>query len=134
MHEISKILCEAYRELYKEGQVSFPLNEQQKQNIDSIVKTVNARYFGFQRYATAPERAVAYLCLIIKNHPVVDGNKRLAILWFKVYCMISKLKPDSSVYSLDELAVAIEAARPEDVDFNDLTKLVKFILFENKKP
>jgi prophage maintenance system killer protein len=83
------------------------LYEKQRAAIDTIVKTVNASYFGIVRFPTPERRAVAYLCYIIKNHPVTDGNKRLAVLWFEVYCEVQGLHPRPDV-PLDQLAIAIE--------------------------
>jgi fido (protein-threonine AMPylation protein) len=77
-----------YDRLFAGGEVQFPLHEKQRAAIDTIVKTVNASYFGIIRFPTPEKRAVAYLCYIIKNHPVTDGNKRLAVLWFEVYCEV----------------------------------------------
>jgi len=130
MHPISKALCRAYEELFNRGQVSFPLRDTQRDCIDSVVKTVNANYFGVKRFRTPQERAVAYLCYLIKNHPVIDGNKRLAILWFEVYCEVEELNPDPSPYGYDELAVGIERA---DMPMHDLLEAVKSILFKKDK-
>jgi hypothetical protein len=52
MHPISALLCEAYDRLFAEGEVRFPLYEKQRAAIDTIVKTVNASYFGFVRFPT----------------------------------------------------------------------------------
>lgn len=107
MHPISGLLCEAYDRLFAEGEVQFPLYEKQRAAIDTIVKTVNASYFGIIRFPTPEMRAVAYFYYIIKNHPVTDGNKRLAVLWFEVYCEVQGLHPRDDV-ALDQLAIAIE--------------------------
>jgi len=125
MHQISELLCETYGELYRRGQVQFPLHDEHREAIDSVVKTVNANYFGVQRFSAPVDRAVAYLCLIIKDHPVTDGNKRLAVLWFRIYCDIRKLKPNPSV-AWDELAVAIEQS---ELKTDQLMGGIKFVLF-----
>ena len=127
MHPISKLLCDAYSELYKQGQVKFPLHEKQRVAIDTVVKTVNANYFGVERYPAPINKAVAYLCLIIKDHPVTDGNKRLALLWFRIYCDINKLEPKTTVIALDELAVSIE--KEKLLSLSDTMTLVHKILF-----
>ena len=126
MHKISQLLCEAYAELHRKGQVQFPLYEKQVRAIDAVVKTVNANYFGVERFLTPQDKAIAYLCFIIKDHPVTDGNKRLALLWFSVYCSVQGLKPDASPYGLDVLVVSIEQS---ELDMETLMKFVKAILF-----
>ncbi|WFU32402.1 Fic family protein [Bradyrhizobium brasilense] len=127
MHPISKLLCDAYSELHKQGQVSFPLHDKHRASIDTVVKTVHANYFGLERYPMPQDKAVAYLCYIIKNHPVTDGNKRLALLWFRVYCDVNNLEPQTSVISLDELAVAIE--KEKLLSMSDILRLVQKVLF-----
>jgi len=127
MHPISELLCETYDELYRRGKVKFPLHNKHRTTLDSIVKTVNSNYFGVERYPTPIDKAVAYLCLIIKDHPVTDGNKRMAVLWFRVYCDAQNLQPSIVSLSLDELAVSIEQ---EDLAMDELMDVVKRILFE----
>ena len=115
MHPISEILCEVYNSLLSKGEVVFPLGDEQKKKLDSVVKTVNAVYFGIARFPSIKMHAVAYLCFIIKDHPVTDGNKRLAVLWFQIFCNTFELKP-SLALSMDVLAVSIEATKePHDV-------------------
>lgn len=107
MHPISALLCEVYDRLHAVGQVRFPLYDKQRSALDTIVKTVNARYFGVVRFPAPERQAIAYFCYIIKNHPVTDGNKRLAVLWFEVYCEALGLHPKQDV-PLDLLAIAVE--------------------------
>lgn len=126
MHPTSKKLCEAYKKLHKEGHVAFPLGERHKKNIDSIAKTVESRFFGVQRFRTPEQKAVAYLYLLIKNHPVTDGNKRLAVLWFEVFCTKHNLQPNLAQYSLDEYAIAIEQSL---LEMESILKLLEDILF-----
>jgi hypothetical protein len=125
MHPISVLLCEAYAKLYAEGEVKFPLHDKQKAAIDAVVKTVNASYFGFVRFPTPEQRAAAYLCYIIKSHPVTDGNKRLAVLWFEVYCRAQELHPSPAV-PLDLLAIAIEKTPASMEELLDATGKILF--------
>ena len=124
MHPISALLCEVYDRLLAAGQVRFPLYEKQRSALDTIVKTVNARYFGVVRYPAPEQQAVAYFCYIIKNHPVTDGNKRLAVLWLEVYCEAQGLHPRQDV-PLDLLAIAVEkSAGPTDEILGSALKIL----------
>lgn len=129
LHPTSRILLEVYKHLFKAGQVSFFPTDENLDKLDTIVKTVESSYFGTIRFPSLEERAVAYLCLIIKNHPVVDGNKRLAILWLEIFCEALNLKIKRDV-PLDVLAVSIEADK--ETDLGIIIKAVSFILFGNK--
>ena len=108
MHPISLRLFEAYQELYDKGQVSFLLQDVHKKALDSVVKTVNATYFGFDRFPTPEDKAAAYLCFLIKDHPLTDGNKRLALLWFEAFCLSMDLKPHTPRSGWDAFVVTIE--------------------------
>lgn len=130
MHPISKLLCDAYNELFKNGQVKFPLHEKQRVAIDSVVKTVHANYFGIERFPTEIDKAIAYLCLIIKDHPVIDGNKRLAIFWFTIYCIVNDLQPNTTTIGLDALAVSIE--REKEQPLYEMMAVVRQVLFPDQ--
>ncbi len=64
MHPISEILCEIYTVLQNKENIPFVLTEDQKWKIDSTVKTVNAGYFGFERYPTPKTRRLLTFSLL----------------------------------------------------------------------
>jgi death-on-curing protein len=129
LHATSRVLCRIYAKLHEQGQVFFPLNDEQIQKVESISKTVDAVYFGVTRYKTHAMRAAAYFCLIIKNHAFIDGNKRSAVLFLQVYCDVFGLEIKNTDFSLDQLAVDVEAAK--NVEFYNLISIIKQILFGN---
>jgi hypothetical protein len=90
---ISALLCETYDRLFAGGEVQFPLYDKQRAAIDTIVKTVNASYFGIVRFHT--------------------------LQWFEVYCQVQGLRPRKDI-ALDQLAISIEksgATMKEVLDF-----------------
>lgn len=129
MHPLSEILCKIYRALHAKGEVSFELSQRNIDAIDSVVKTVESHYFGFARFKTETEKAAAYFCFIIKDHPVTDGNKRLAVLTLQVYVDALELRLQlPSGITLDELAVAIEKEKALEMD--TLLRVAHTILFQ----
>jgi hypothetical protein len=116
MHPISEILCLVYDTLLRQGQVSFPLTQQNRNALDSVIKTVNGSYFGTERYPRAEDKAAAYLCLLIKRHALTDGNKRTALLWFETFCEVSNLTPKEPDFGYDALTVLIESVPSESID------------------
>jgi death-on-curing protein len=120
-------LCEAYNLLLQRGEVFFELQDEHADKIDVIVKTVYANYFGFSRFPTLEKQAAAFFCLIIKDHPFVDGNKRMAVLWLQIFCEIYGLVISTKHISLDVLAVSVE--KTKDLDNDQLFGLVRVILF-----
>lgn len=126
LHETSVALCKVYEELVVLQQVSFSLTEEGINKIDSIVKTVNSKYFGFERFPTLEDKTAAYFCLIIKDHPVTDGNKRLATLWLQICCDTWQLKLNPTI-PIDVLAVSVE--NQKNIVLYDLVGLVRSALF-----
>ncbi len=109
MHPISELLCEAYSDLARRDGIAFPLGAGNAKRIDSIVKTVYGGFYGTQRYPTDADKAAAFFYYIIKDHPVTDGNKRLAVLWLEIFCRSQGLTFTApGRVGLDELAVSVE--------------------------
>jgi prophage maintenance system killer protein len=94
--------------------VSFPLNGESKNKIESLVANINGTTFGVERYETVEEKIVAYLYFIIKNHPFTDGNKRTAVLVFLVLSRMNDLRQHLENYDLDALAIFLEKYQGED--------------------
>lgn len=126
LHEISVLLCEAYNELRANGQVVFPLTDEQAGKVDAIVKTVYSNYFGIERFPSFEEKASAFFCLIIKDHPFTDGNKRTATLWLETFCLANAIETVKEV-PVDELAVSVENVKTDNI--SQIVKLVQLVLF-----
>ena len=77
----SENICKIYELLYKEGLVSFPVEDCATDKIETLVSSINSSYFGTEIYSSNEEKAVAYLYFIIKDHIFIDGNKRTALAW-----------------------------------------------------
>lgn len=123
-------VCQAYELLHSRGFVSFPLTPSAEGKIAAIVATITEVYFGEEIYKTAEEKAVAYLYLLIKDHPFIDGNKRTASLVFSVVCDINDLSPrfGNGYPTLDELAVFVEKVWEQD--HQRVIQLIAKVLFQ----
>jgi prophage maintenance system killer protein len=126
LHEISILLCEAYKELLYQGEVAFELGDEHVNKVDSIVKTIYSKYFGVQRFQTLEDKAAAFFCYIIKGHVFPDGNKGMATLWLEIYLNANNLKIAN--VPLDVLAVSIEKTNNDTL--YETTQIVKEILFD----
>lgn len=111
-----KSVCQAYELLHSKALVAFPLTSPAEEKVASLVATITETYFGKEIYASIEEKAVAYLYLLIKDHPFVDGNKRTASLVFEMVCDLNDLIPKlgGENPTLDELAVFIEKVQEQD--------------------
>ena len=128
LHPTPRLLAGVYNNLIKRNEVFFAVNDEQLNNLDTIVKNVKSSYFGFVRYPSREDQISAYFCYIIKNHPMTDGNKRLAVLWVEILCAAYDIKVDlPATMPMDKLAVSVE--QEKDMDFESLVNVVKMILF-----
>lgn len=73
--------------------------------------------FGEDAYPTFDEKAAALLHSLVRNHSLVDGNKRLAWAATRVFCILNGR--DLS-YSVDEAEALMLAAAAGDVDVREL--------------
>ncbi|MGR7026397.1 type II toxin-antitoxin system death-on-curing family toxin [Geodermatophilus sp. URMC 62] len=62
--------------------------------LDSAAGRPRAQAFGEDAYPTLPLKAAALLHSLAKNHPLVDGNKRLAWLAAVVFLDLNGHAPD----------------------------------------
>lgn len=129
LHPDSVHLVRAYSILQKNKEVAFAVFDEQIFNLDTIAKTVHANYFGIVRFPTIEDEAIAYFCFIIKDHPMTDGNKRLAVLWLEIYVGAFKLEIAKEV-KLDVLAVAVE--QEKNLTMEVMITIVKSIVFPKK--
>lgn len=102
-----------YELLLKKGLVSFPITEESRRKVDSLVFSINDPHFGEEIYKTAEEKAVAYIYFIINDHAFTDGNKRTAVITFSLACELNNLHPNQR-YPLDAVAVFIENVVEQD--------------------
>ena len=96
--------------------------------LDSALHRPTATLWGRDAYATIDEKAAALLDSLVRNHPLVDGNKRLGWLATLVFLDINGHwieAPDDDAYqlvmavaagelSLTGTAVAVSNGRPHD--------------------
>jgi death on curing protein len=83
--------------------------------LDAAVNRPRASVFGQDAYPTLMLKAAALLHSLARNHPLVDGNKRLA--WLATYVFLAKngieLDPDDdAAYAF---VIAVAAGELDDV-------------------
>lgn len=53
--------------------------------LESIIAQIQAIYFGEELYKSIEEKASMLFYLITKNHPLLNGNKRVAVMAYFVF-------------------------------------------------
>lgn len=123
----SKNLLEIYTsKLVGNKEVSFPPPFDAEGKLESIVATATGSLFGSENYPKPEYKIVAYLYFIIKDHPFVDGNKRIAVYALTVLADINSLHLRK--VNLAELAVFVE--KYSATNHHEFIKRIADIIFE----
>lgn len=104
--------------------------------LESILDQLEQSAFGQPAYPTVESRAAHLLYFVIKNHPLSDGNKRVASLLFLDYLRLngaflaSDGRPRFSDTALVALALLVATSDPKDKDI--IIKLILNLLAEDR--
>ena len=77
-----------------------------------------ATVFGAEAYPLFPEKVAALLHALARNHPLVDGNKRLAWSAARVFCLMNGR---DLRFGVDEAEAMMLAVATGELDVPDLT-------------
>jgi death on curing protein len=77
--------------------------------------------FGAEAYPTLADKAAALMHSLARNHPLVDGDKRLAWAATRVFCLLNGTDLQLPVDDAERLVVGVAAG---DIDVPDLAKLL----------
>ena len=73
--------------------------------------------FGDDAYPNFAEKAAALMHSLVRNHPLVDGNKRLAWSAMRAFCI---LNGRDLAYTVDEAERFVLAAAAGDIDVPEI--------------
>lgn len=96
--------------------------------LKSVIGTIDQTFDGKYLYKSVEEKAANLLYLVIKDHPFVDGNKRLGSMLFVYYLSQNRILINSigqkkiNDRALVALALLIATSEPKEKDI--LVKLV----------
>jgi death-on-curing protein len=83
--------------------------------LDAAVNRPRATVFGQDAYPELLDKAAALLHSLARNHPLVDGNKRLAWLATYVFCAKNGVELDPDDDDAYALVVGVAAGEIDDV-------------------
>jgi death-on-curing protein len=79
--------------------------------LDSALAMPRATFDGELLHGTIFEQAAAYLFHLVKNHPFVDGNKRLGLATALVFLRLNGIRIRATDDELVELVLDVAAGR-----------------------
>lgn len=93
--------------------------------LESAVAAPQATFGGESLYRDLGEVAAAYLFYLCKNHPFIDGNKRVALGACIVFLRLNGIEPKPDGQAWEDLTLAIAASM---IDRDDATKRLRKLL------
>lgn len=72
---------------------------------------------GADAYESLADKAAALMHSLVRHHPLVDGNKRLAWSATRVFCILNGC---DLTYSVDEAEGMVIAAAAGDIDVTEI--------------
>jgi prophage maintenance system killer protein len=110
-------------QLEKRGEsVTFFGKQNNPKNLDSIIQNLYSTFDNAELYPTFEDKAANLIYLVIKDHPFIDGNKRIGTLLFDYYCQIN----DKVIPITPSLPIQIANSNPKEKELI-ITLLVALI-------
>lgn len=103
------IINQLKRQLIAKNEATVIFGQQKDDNFKGILLNIIQSFGGDYLYPSIEEQAAHLLYFIIKNHPFVDGNKRIGSLMFVWFLDLNNhlLQPDSETKINDNALVAL---------------------------
>lgn len=100
--------------------------------LESAVAAPQATMMGEPMFTDPVEIATAYLFYLCRNHPFVDGNKRMALATCLVFMSENHLLPNErlDVDAWEALTLAVSAS---EIDRDETTQRLRRLLSKTKR-
>ncbi len=98
--------------------------------LESAVAAPQATYGGTSVYSNLEEVAAAYLFYLCRNHPFVDGNKRVALGSCLLFLRLNGFEPPPDGPDWESLTLDVAASK---LDRDQTTKRLKALLKPRKR-
>lgn len=89
--------------------------------LQSAIERPRTTVFGEDAYKTFPEKAAALMHSLARNHPLVDGNKRLAWSATRTFCLLNGYDIDLNVDQAESLVLGVAAGK---IDVAEIVRLI----------
>ena len=119
--EAKEVIGEARKELKRMGISVGMFGKESGNKFETIISGLSQTFGKKELYPSVGEKAANLLYFILKNHPFVDGNKKIAALLFLYYlekngCLFSGKKKIIDDNALIALALLIVMSNSKEKD------------------
>ncbi len=123
------------KRLVAQGQATDLFGVEASHKLDSILSGIDQTYGGKPLYKSIEERAAHLMYFVIKDHPFVDGNKRIGSLLFLLYLIENHIfwnrRGERKINDTALVALALLIAESKPAQKDVMVKLVVNLI--NKK-
>ncbi len=109
-------IVEFKRELMERGEATPIFGALRGDSLEGILGNVEQTMFGQPLYRTREEKAANLLYFLVKDHPFVDGNKRIGSLLFLLYLAQEGVEHGINPQALTALTLLIAESMPSNKD------------------
>jgi death-on-curing protein len=99
--------------------------------LESAVAAPRATAFGKSLFKSLPEVAAAYMFYLCRNHPFVDGNKRVAMTSAIVFMRLNGLDPAADSNAWYSLVMEVAGSR---IDRAETAKRLRKLVGQVRRP
>ncbi|MCX6725462.1 MAG: type II toxin-antitoxin system death-on-curing family toxin [Candidatus Saccharibacteria bacterium] len=82
--------------------------------LESCLQQPFTSFIDLEPYPTLKDKAAILFYLLVKNHPFLNGNKRLAVTTMLVFLAKNNMWIDTSPQALYQVAKTVASSRPQD--------------------
>ncbi|OGK37660.1 hypothetical protein A3F03_03345 [Candidatus Roizmanbacteria bacterium RIFCSPHIGHO2_12_FULL_41_11] len=125
LQDIKEICLETVKLLYRFNEPVPEFETRFPHKLESVLEIPKQHIYGRELYPTIEQKAACYFYFIIKNHPLLNGNKRVAIISSYVFLKLNGrtfVAPWDKIYDF-----AIKISCPTYNHEKELTEVVIFI-------
>ena len=84
--------------------------------LESALAMPEATYSGEELHASLCEKAAAYLFHVVKNHPFVDGNKRVGLAVSLAFLALNEVRITATDEELVDVVLGVAQGRQSKAD------------------
>ena len=115
-------------ELIQHGEASDLFGREQGQMLQGLLGNIGQTFDGYELYPNIEEKASHLLYFVIKDHPFIDGNKRIGAFLFLVFLKDNNLLDQSGINDNGLVALALLIAESSPKQKNLMIKLILNLL------
>jgi len=124
-------IFELKQELKGRGEATDLFGSERADTLAAILGNIEQTMFGEPLYRTREEKAAHLLYFVIKDHPFLDGNKRIGSFLFLLYNRQEEIPEIINENTLTALALLIAESEPTNKDL--MIRLVVNLLIGDEK-